>query len=298
MFAIIAFCAYCLWRGPMRPFAPCIKKRTKPIKTHRDTKADLEDPDGILSPERAPGPNLSFWRRSTMSGDWGHQVYLTDLKRQAEAESDGGNTNWSRGGIGYDEEAIREANGIARPRSAQGMNRKSRGMVVGRSPMSASPLGADRHSSPRSSTLSHSRLIKARQSSPASSRSPQPGSASTPSSSPLVHPRRPASTVLPSPILPPRQSSLYSPMNSAVGGHLPLPRDSYFPPIPPSFAPPSGRNLYSPSASIYDVAVPSVPSVAITAYSPFAPRNGQEDARSGWEGGQRDSLRSARGYAV
>jgi len=170
---------------------------------------------------------------------------------------------------------------------------------MGRSPMSASPLGADRHDSPRSSTLSHSRLIKARQSSPASSRSSQFGSASTPASSPLVHPRRPASTVLPSPILPPRQASLYSPVNFAIGGHLPPPRDrSYFSPLPPSFAPMGGGNLYSPSASIYNVAVPAVPSVATTAYSPFAPRNGHRNARSGGEEGQRDSIRSARGYAV
>ena len=233
-----------------------------------------------------------------MSGDWGHQVYLTDLKRQAEAESDGVSIGGSGSGVGYDEEAIREANGVPSPKSAHDMNRKSRGMVIGRSPMSTSPLGADRHGSPRSSTLSHSRLIKTRQSSPASSRSPQPGSASTPFSSPLIHPRRPASTVLPSPILPPRQASLYSPTSSAIGGRLPQPRNSYFPPIPPSFAPPSGRNLYSPSASIYNVAVPAVPSVATTAYSPFAPRNGQGDAGSALAGGQRDSIRSARGYAV
>jgi len=302
MFAIIAFCAYCLWRGPMRPFAPCIKKRVKPTKPHRETKADLEDPDGILSPDRAPGPNLAFWRRSKASGDWGHQVYLTDLKRQAEAGSDGGSTNGSGSGVGYDEEAVREANGVPRPKSSQGVNRKSRGMAMGKSPISASPLGADRYGSPRSNTLSHSRLIKARQSSPAPSRSPQLGSASTPSSSPLIHPRRPASTILPSPILPPRQSSFYSPMNSATGGHLPPPRDSsHFSPLPPSFTPPSGRNQYSPATSAYNVAVSSVPSVATTAYSPFAPRNGNgglpEGAGTG-EGGQRDSIRSTRGYAV
>jgi hypothetical protein len=284
----------------MRPFAPCIKKRAKPTKPHRETKADLEDPDGILSPDRAPGPNLAFWRRSKASGDWGHQVYLTDLKRQAEAGSDGGSANGSGSGVGYDEEAVREANGVPRPKSSQGANRKSKGMAMGRSPMSASPLGAgastDRHGSPRSSTLSHSRLIRTRQSSPAPSRSPQPGSASTPSSSPLIHPRRPASTILPSPILPPRQSSLYSPMDSASGGHLPPPRDSaHFSPLPPSFTPPAGRNQYLPAASIYNVAVPSVPSVATTAYSPFAPRNGTGEAG---EGGQRDSIRSARGYAV
>jgi hypothetical protein len=273
----------------MRPFAPCIKKRAKPTKPHRETKADLEDPDGILSPDRAPGPNLAFWRRSKASGDWGHQVYLTDLKRQAEAGSDGGSANGSGSGVGYDEEAVREANGVPRPKSSQGANRKSKGMAMGRSPMSASPLGAgastDRHGSPRS--------IRTRQSSPAPSRSPQPGSASTPSSSPLIHPRRPASTILPSPILPPRQSSLYSPMDSASGGHLPPPRDSaHFSPLPPSFTPPAGRNQYLPAASIYNVAVPSV---ATTAYSPFAPRNGTGEAG---EGGQRDSIRNARGYAV
>jgi hypothetical protein len=314
MFAIIAFCAYCLWRGPMRPFAPCIKKRAKPTKPHRETKADLEDPDGILSPDRAPGPNLAFWRRSKVSrtGDWGHQVYLTDLKRQAEADAEGSSAGGSRAsGVGYDEEAVREAQDYTMnrlisgqnpkatpsPTSNLGGNRKSRGMM-GRSPITASPLGADRHGSPRSSTLSHSRLIKPRQSSPAPSRSPQLGSASTPSSSPLIHPRRPASTILPSPILPPRQSSLYSAMNSALGGHLPPPRDSaHFSPLPPSFTPPAGRNQYSPAASIYNVAVPSVPSVATTAFSPFAPRNGNGEAGTG-EGGQRDSIRSARGYAV
>jgi hypothetical protein len=299
----------------MRPFAPCIKKRAKPTKPHRETKADLEDPDGILSPDRAPGPNLAFWRRSKVSrtGDWGHQVYLTDLKRQAEADAEGSSAGGSRAsGLGYDEEAVREAQdytmnrltsgqnpkAIQSPTSSLGGNRKSRGMAIGRSPITASPLGADRHDSPKSSTLSHSRLIKPRQSSPAPSRSPQPGSASTPSSSPLIHPRRPASTILPSPILPPRQSSLYSPMNSANGGHLPPPRDSaHFSPLPPSFTPPSGRNQYSPAASIYNVAVPSVPSVATTAYSPFAPRNGNGEAGTG-EGGQRDSIRSARGYAI
>jgi hypothetical protein len=181
---------------------------------------------------------------------------------------------------------------IPSPTSSLGANRKSRGMAIGRSPITASPLGADRHDSPKSSTLSHSRLIKPRQSSPAPSRSPQPGSASSPSSSPLIHPRRPASTILPSPILPPRQSSLYSP----IGGHLPPPRDSaHYSPLPPSFTPPAGRNQYSPAASIYNVAVPSVPSVATTAYSPFAPRNGNGE---GGEGGQRDSIRSARVYAV
>ena len=319
MFAIIAFCAYCLWRGPMRPFAPCIKKRVKPTKPHRETKADLEDPDGILSPDRAPGPNLAFWRRSKVSrtGDWGHQVYLTDLKRQAEADAEGSSAGGSRAsGVGYDEEAVREAQdytmnrltsgqnpkGAASPTSSLGGNRKSRGMAMGRSPISASPLGADRHGSPRSSTLSHSRLIKPRQSSPAPSRSPQLGSASTPSSSPLIHHRRPASTILPSPILPPRQSSFYSPVNSATGGHLPPPRDSsHFSPLLPSFTPPSGRNQYSPASGIHNVAVPSVPSVATTAYSPFAPRNGDgglpEGAGTG-EGGQRDSIRSARGHAV
>lgn len=299
MFAIIAFCAYCLWRGPMRPFAPCIKKRAKPTKSHSDNKADLEDPHEILSPDRAPGPNLSFWRRSKMSGDWGHQVYLTDLKRQAEAESDGVSIGGSGSGVGYDGEAVREANGIPRPKSAQGINRKSRGMVMGRSPMSASPLGADRHGSPRSSTLSHSRLIKTRLSSPATSRSPQPSPASSSSSSPLAHPRRPASTVLPSPILPPRQASLYSPVNFAIGGHLPPPRDhSYFSPLPPSFAPQATGICTRHLPVSTSVTIPSVPSVATTAYSPFAPGNGHGDVGSGREGGQRDSIRSVRGYAV
>lgn len=327
MLLIIGFCAYCLWRGPMRPFAPCIKKRSKPTKPHRETQADLEDPDGILSPDRAPGPNLAFWRRSKVSrtGDWGHQVYLTDLKRQAEAEAEAnsaGGDGSSRSGVGYDEEAVREAQDYTmnrltqhqnqdriqnqqeiknpRPISIISGNRKSRGMAMGKSPISASPLGAgagtSRHSSPRSSTLSHSRLIKPRHPSPAPSRSPQPGSASTPSSSPLIHPRRPASTILPSPILPPRQSSLYSPMSNA-----PPPRHSAtYSPLPPAFTPPSGRNMYSPSSSIYNVAVnpatngPNIPPVARMAYSPFAPRTENPEGGGG-EGGQRDSMR---GHAV
>jgi hypothetical protein len=167
------------------------------------------------------------------------------------------------------------------PRSSSPLsgNRKSRGMAMGKSPISASPLGSgagnSRHSSPRSSTLSHSRLIKPRHPSPAPSRSPGPGSGSTSSSSPLIHPRRPASTILPSPILPPRQSSLYSPMSTSIGA--PPPRDSAtF--SPADFTPPANRSIYPPSASIYsNVVNPNVPPVANMAYSPFAPRleNGQ-----------------------
>ena len=289
MLVIIGFCAYCLWRGPVRPFAPCIKKRAKPTISHPN-KGELQDPDGILSPDRTAGPNLAFWRRSKASGDWGHQVYLTDLKRQAEAGGSGAGGSGS--GLGYDEEAVREANGVygpqQRPIESLSGNRKSRGMAIGKSRISASPLGAgasnSRHSSPISSTLSHSRLIKPRQSSPASSRSPGPASGSASSSSPWAHPRRVASTILPSPILPPRQSSLYSPASNYIGA--PPPRDSM------SAVPASGRNIYWPATSINNVA--NVPPMAKMAYSPFAPRVDNEPGRQG-ERGQRYSMR---GYAV
>jgi hypothetical protein len=306
MFAIISFCAYCLWRGPTRAFAPCIKKRSKPIKPHAETGADLKDPDGILSPDRAPGPNLAFWRssRAASSGDWGHQVYLTDLKRQAEAEGE----RDLKGGMRYDEEAVKSASGgspVERPKSSLSGQRKSRGMAMGKSPMSASsPLGGttDRHSSPRSCTLSHSRLIKPRpqhrQSSPSSS------SSSTPSSTILAHqntyPRAmsPASTILPNPALPPRHSSLYSPMSAPLlSNHIPIPpprNSATFSPVPV----PSATSYMSPPPGRCSSAAVNVPPVAKMAYSPFTPRQSMDVPAGRGEGGQRDSVRSERGYAV
>lgn len=311
MLAIALFCAYCLWRGPTRAFMPCIKKRSKskPTKPHAQTGDDLKDPDGILSPDRAPGPNLAFWRssRAASSGDWGHQVYLTDLKRQAEAEAErdvGVRT-------AYDEEAVRYAaaaegrggSPVERPKSSLSGQRKSMG--IGKSPMSASPLGGgnrgstdrvqDRHSSPLSSTLSHSTLIKHRQSSPA----PVSALSSTPSSTTLAHahPRAmsPASTILPNPALPPRHSSLYSPMSFPLfANHGVPPRQSsaYSPGPSSSYLSPSGPAQYT------NVAV-NVPPVANMAYSPFTPRQSMSvPAEEGSQVGQRDSIRDNRRYAV
>jgi hypothetical protein len=316
MFAITAFCAYCLWRGPTRAFAPCIKKRSKPIKPHAERGDDLRDPDGILSPDRAPGPNLAFWRssRAASSGDWGHQVYLTDLKRQAEAEGE----RDLKGGMRYDEEAVKYASGgspVERPKSSLSGQRKSGGMGIGmgRGPMSASPLGRNadrerdrsRNSSPRSSTLSHSRLIKPhpqhRQLSPSSALSSTPSSASLAHQSTHARAMSPASTILPNPALPPRHSSLYSPMSAPLFSYhnpIPPPRthdSALFSPVPSSSAtsymspPPPGR---------YSSVAVNVPPVVKMAYSPFTPRHSTSVPAGRGEGSQRDSIRSERGYAV
>jgi hypothetical protein len=164
-------------------------------------------------------------------------------------------------------------------------------MGIGKSPIVSSPLGTSvtghghgiEKASPRSSTLSHSKLIKHR-SSPATSHS----NTSTPSPTPLgqglsLSPRRaisPATTILPNPALPPRHSSL-SPMSAGRG--VMYPRDSTtLTPVP---------SLDTPIRP-YTNAV--VPPVARMAYSPFTPRGSVVHGQSG----QRDSIRSERGYAV
>lgn len=234
---------------------------------------------------------------------------MTDLKRQAEAEAE---VERDMGvGKGYDEEAVRYAAAtgrsgrgpVERPKSSLSGQRKSR--ALGRSPMSASPLGGkradstdrdqDRHSSPLSSTLSHSKLIKHRQSSPA----PVSALSSTPSSNTFAHahPRAmsPASTILPNPALPPRHSSLYLPISTPLfSNHGVASRQSsaYSPGLSASYMSPSGPAQYT------QVAV-NVSPVAKMAYSPFTPRQSMSvPVEEGSQVGQRHSIRSNRGYAV
>jgi hypothetical protein len=297
----------------MRVFWPCCNRTGTSNGPKSNTIAGeiaatkQSNSDELLSPDRAPGPNLAFWRSSGRD-DWGHQVYLTDLKRQAEAEAEG--KRGSGFGFGFDKEAVREARdrlegstGSGRPPSRSSLSpgvhahgygqRISRGMGIGKSPIVASPLGTSvtghghghgiERASPRSSTLSHSKLIKHRPS-PVTSHS----NTSTPSPTPLgqglsLSPRRtisPATTVLPNPVLPPRHSSL-SPMSAGRG--VMYPRDSTtLTPVP---------GLDTPVRP-YTNAV--VPPVARLAYSPFTPRGSVVQGQSG----QRDSIRSERGYAV
>jgi hypothetical protein len=337
---IIGFCAYALWRGTFRPFWPCCasssgqKAKEQKIDNTDGQPTDLSVPFSPASTRQGgPGPNLQFWKRKeTRSGDWGHHIYLTDLKRQAEANAlaklqcGGGDTD--KGSVRYDEEAVREAaaagaggTGMASsPKSENGGRRLRKSVGV------ASPLREVGHTaSPGSTAHSHTHLMKSTTLNPNRPLSSTRTSSSGSPGSSLPHRAiSPASTILTlsNPALPPRHTSLYSPVSVSMKGPNRFSNHGHGGSSSSSPSPLSSRNTISPyMPSSRSIAIPplghaQVPSVARAAYSPFAPKvhvpgeTGSEGVggelpgpraqsdRQGQGQGQRGSVVSQRGYAV
>jgi hypothetical protein len=334
MFLIIAFCAYALWRGTFRPFWPCCpsseKKNKRLSTTDKDinfTNKDGRPTDTSFSPGREPGSNLQFWKKKDeRSGDWGHHIYLTDLKRQAEAEAEAerqsGSGDWK-----WDEEAVRSAALAATsPKSENGGRR-----ILRKSVGAASPLGQSSRQMPRSAgstAHSHTHLLNPlptstrRSFSSTRTRTPTPSSGS-PGSSTIPHYRAlsPASTILTNPVLPPRHTSLYSPVSGPNRKWVPPPTSGPSPPLDMASPTVSARTRHTMAIGSYTGA--AVPQVARVAYSPFAPKvqapsagmgpgtdingdnnenggagNGREMIPPPLQAGSRDSVVSQRGWAV
>ena len=231
-------------------------------------------------------------------GDWGHKVYLTDLKRQSAAGSLAEGSGHDRQSMtAYDQRVVEWQTGAGYSSSPSQSSTltpihdtspNSRGRKSGRSSTNArSPLSSSSHangqpraSSPASTFHSHTHLLPTVYES-----HPQQQQSHSQTS---VY-QSPASTLMPK-----RMSSLPA--------SPPVPYQIISNPAPLSDREPFGHTPSMYTSSIWSdgagVSIgPSVPPRAQVAYSPFTPRNSGPASTPGTQP-QRDSLRSIRGFAV